>query len=300
MIRSQAFYAECKRILSQHKEFEWLQADIHSVTNTVDAHTLVCTDKGSFHAPYTFNSLFDRAQLQKKEDDISLLQHFKGWFIRTEKPVFDPNKAVFMDFRVPQTHGVTFVYVLPLSENTALVEFTLFNAFLLEPDAYDEALKQYITHYLKIGDYTIEEEEFGIIPMTDHVFPSVDGNIVYIGTAGGYTKSSSGYTFRNIQQRTTRLVAQMQKGIAPNRARTRSHWRFPKYDAILLYVLAKRKMEGKDAFRQLFEGAPPRRVLEFLDETTTFVEDIPILWSLPTWIFLKAGVRTVLGSLRGL
>jgi len=55
-----------------------------------------------------------------------------------------------------------------------------------------------LKEYLNITDYSLLEEEFGVIPMTDHVFTPVDGNIVHLGTAGGQTKPSSGYTFRFI------------------------------------------------------------------------------------------------------
>ena len=57
-----------------------------------------------------------------------------------------------MDFRVAQDHGTTFVYVMPFSANKALVEFTLFSPSLLEQDAYDEGLRDYVKDYLNITD----------------------------------------------------------------------------------------------------------------------------------------------------
>jgi lycopene beta-cyclase len=60
-----------------------------------------------------------------------LLQHFKGWVIETAKPAFDPSQAIFMDFRVSQQNGTTFIYLMPTSSTTALVEYTLFTEKVL-------------------------------------------------------------------------------------------------------------------------------------------------------------------------
>jgi lycopene beta-cyclase len=46
--------------------------------------------------------------------------------------------------------------------------------------------------------------------MTDHKFPEWEGNIIYLGTAGGKTKSSSGYTYRFIQKHVETLVTRLE------------------------------------------------------------------------------------------
>ena len=54
--------------------------------------------------------------------------------------------------------------------------------------------------FLGLDNYTIVEEEFGVIPMTNTNFPFFKDGMYYIGTAGGQTKASTGYTFRFIQK----------------------------------------------------------------------------------------------------
>ena len=52
-------------------------------------------------------------------------------------------------------------------------------------------LKNYLKDYLQLDEYDIEEEEFGIIPMTDHPLPpNVDKakRIRRIGIKGGQCK----------------------------------------------------------------------------------------------------------------
>ena len=43
----------------------------------------------------------------------TLLQHFRGWFVRTERPVFDRDRAELMDFRVPQPRRRTRLRLCP-------------------------------------------------------------------------------------------------------------------------------------------------------------------------------------------
>ena len=72
------------------------------------------------------------------------------------------------------------------------MEFTVFSKDLLQPKAYDEHLKNYLKDYLQLDEYDIEEEEFGIIPMTDHPLPpNVDKakRIRRIGIKGGQCKA---------------------------------------------------------------------------------------------------------------
>ena len=64
--------------------------------------------------------------------------------IQTSSSVFDERIATFMDFRVSQEQDTSFVYVLPLSFNHALIEYTVISKQVLRHEEYDEALKKYI------------------------------------------------------------------------------------------------------------------------------------------------------------
>jgi lycopene beta-cyclase len=247
-------------------------------------------DNRKVYADYIFNSiLFEKPVLKKGE--YYLLQHFKGWIIETEKPVFDPGQATLMDFRVSQEQGTTFVYVMPFLTTKALVEYTLFSEKLLEPTKYNEALKNYIDNFLDADVYRIVEEEFGVIPMTNHKFPAVNGRIVNIGTAGGQTKASSGYTFRFIQRHSARIVNSLIEKNNPFIAISRESGRFRFYDSTLLYILKHNKLPGDKIFTGLFKKNKPRQVLRFLDNESSLSDELKIISSLPTWPFLKAALK---------
>ena len=70
---------------------------------------------------------------------------------------------------------------------------------------YDIQLETYIKETLKIKDYKINYEEEGAIPL---FYPrkNVDKNKINIGSSGGMTRLSTGYTFLNIQEHSKYLV----------------------------------------------------------------------------------------------
>ena len=287
LIRGIDFYDHCLAVIRGNPNILFLQANVDDVfSNENESGIVVNGDK--FSCNYLFNSiLFRKPELKKNE--YWMLQHFKGWVIETEAPVFDAQTATLMDFRTAQDNGATFFYVLPFSSNRALVEYTLFSDELLPPAAYDAALKTYIGSHVPCG-YKVCEQEFGIIPMTNHRFPRTRENMVYLGTAGGQTKGSSGYTFRFIQKQTAAIVQSLQQQGHPFQL-PKPEQRFHFYDSVLLHILQKKKLSGADVFTELFKKNKASNVFRFLDNESSVVQDLKIISTLPFFPFLKAGVR---------
>ncbi len=297
MIRGKDFYQYCKQQLQNHQQVTWLEASVTDVKMNNNQAT-VYTDTEVFTANYVFNSILFPAS--KKAFDASpaykLLQHFKGWVIETPTPTFNPNQAYFMDFRVSQNMGTTFVYVLPISETKALVEYTFFNQQLLEQEQYDALLQNYLQQFWKLENYTIIETEFGIIPMTNFRFPTHQQSIIHIGTAGGFTKPSSGFTFQFIQKHSAAIVEALINNHSPVIHKSLWQQRFHWYDTTLLHVLHHQKMSGCDVFTQLFQKQKATTILRFLDNETTFTEELSILSSVPTHVFLPAAIQSLFPS----
>lgn len=280
MIRGKDFYDYCFGIIRNHPSVELREEKIESLKN--------------YDAEYIFNSvLFTEIAQMKSGQYYFLKQHFKGWIIKTGSPVFDPSKATLMDFRPSQEHGTTFTYVLPFSETEALIEYTLFTRDLLKPEEYDAALKKYINDHITQSPYKIVESEYGVIPMTNFPFKAYEGNIVNIGTAGGQTKPSSGYTFQFIQKYTQNIVDTLIATGKPFVATETSPGRFSFYDSTLLQVLDRKKIEGKKLFTDLFRHGDVQTVLKFLDNETSFREDINIMRRLPKGKFAMAAIREI-------
>lgn len=242
----------------------------------------------TFTGQWAFNSLYKPAPKNPRRH--YLLQHFKGWVIQTPRPVFDPEAATFMDFRVEQQGDVRFVYVLPFDPHTALVEYTLFSPELLPPDDYDAGLRNYLGRWLGLERYQIQETEFGIIPMTDAPFTRQQSpHVMNIGMAGGRTKASTGYTFQRIQKQSRRITDSLIQTGQP----FYPEWIFNRHaymDSVLLNVLHNHRSPGKQVFSDMFRKNPPQRVLRFLDEETSLLEDLQIMSSVDIPAFLRATV----------
>ncbi|MBL7751340.1 MAG: hypothetical protein JNN29_08145, partial [Chitinophagaceae bacterium] len=290
MIRGNDFYAYNLRILKGQSNFTILQEEVVEV----NPDGWVSTAGGNrYHAPLIFNSI-PSPRPAASDKLIWMLQHFKGWVIKTEDPLFDPAEATLMDFRVDQSRGTCFVYVMPFDKHTALVEYTLFSSELLEDEEYDLGLDTYIRQYVTAGPFTITEKEFGIIPMTNYRFPAGEGAVISIGTSGGQTKGSSGYTFQFIQKQSRLLVDQLARHYDTAKSYQpvgQPPARFRFYDSVLLDVLRHQRMPGHQVFLQLFQKNKPAQVLKFLDNESTISEEASVILSLPVGPFLKAAIH---------
>ena len=276
MLQSSAFYKRYAPIKTVSDNIYFLQATILSLKNR-GAVTEVITDQGPFSAPQVFSSLFDPKILKNQSKYPVLQQHFVGWFIQAPKGSFDPEKIVFMDFNIPQKNKTRFIYILPLSDQKALVEYTLFSKELLELKEYEAGIKAYLEQ-LNITNYTIEEKERGTIPMSCYPFQdSNSSSLLQIGTAGGWTKASTGFTFKKTQREINRLISFL-KTEQPLTAFHRKS-RFWFYDLLFLDVLEKYNEKGSELFSRMFDKNPPVRIFRFLDEKTTFLEELMVLSS---------------------
>ncbi|MER7893136.1 lycopene cyclase family protein [Micromonospora sp. NPDC094482] len=209
------------------------------------------------------------------------LQHFRGWWLAAETAVFDPDRAVLMDFRTPQpTRGVSFGYLLPVSDRYALVEYTEFSPALLTGAGYDAALAGYRDRLgLDPARLTVREVENGVIPMTDGPFVARPSpRVVRLGTAGGATRPSTGFTFSAMYRQADQVARALAAGRppVPEPAYPRRHrW----MDAVALRALDRGSVGGPEFFDRLFDRNPPERVLRFLDGTTTPAEEFAVMSS---------------------
>ena len=285
LIRGIDFYNYCFKILNNHPNVNWVQADIQNMFSD-QSGTGIVFNNNKVYAKYVFNSLMPE-KFSLKKNDYWMLQHFKGWFIKTEEDCFDPDAATLMDFDTDQTEGTAFFYALPFSTKNALIEYTLFSKDQLDDVVYEAALKNYVEKKLRIIKYIVEEKEFGIIPMTNHAFSKSNHNIINIGTAGGQTKGSSGYTFKFIQKHSKAITDSLIQYGNPFSAQTFSS-RFRFYDSVLLYILSKKQLKGSEIFMRMFQKNKPQQVLKFLDNETSPLEDLAVISTLPTLPFAKA------------
>lgn len=287
MLRGIDFYTFTQQTLATFPNIEFKQATINRVKDTPQGG-FVIADDNPYIADYVFDSTYALALNQP--ENHNLLQHFKGWIIKTQNSCFNPLQPYMMDFRVDQQGDCRFLYVLPFDERTALIEYTIFNQTLLPQAAYETALRQYIDQFFDTGTYQINETEFGVIPMSDE--PTVEKpseHIIRIGTSGGYTKPSTGYTFQRTQRYLQTLVQNLVQSGQPTRLTSPFNQQFKgMLDSVLLNVLQYHRHPADDIFTRLYERNPPSQIFKFLDEDTTLAEDLRIMNTVPLGPFTRA------------
>ncbi|MFN3265431.1 MAG: lycopene cyclase family protein [Deinococcales bacterium] len=294
MIRGIDYYNFMRQELQKRPNVEFVYGQIERLESDQTEARATVGGK-SYCAAWGFNSAF-RPTLPSGYHN--LLQHFKGYLVRTPKPLFDPNAATFMDFRIAQNNETRFVYVLPHDPHTALIEYTLFSAALLPDHEYDRDLQGYIQHFLGLGEYTILETEFGIIPMTDAPFaPLHSPRVVNLGIAGGSAKASTGYAFKRLLHHARSIARSLEQYGTPIRAAPffdRHAWQ----DSIMLRVLHEKRQGGAEFFSQLFAKNDATTVLKFLDEATSPLEELKLMASVDIPIFTRAALEVMFYNAR--
>ncbi|PKA98503.1 lycopene beta-cyclase [Flavobacteriaceae bacterium MAR_2009_75] len=252
-----------------------------------DAQVSLKTTTNTYTAATVFNSIFSYAAANSQSTYPVIQQHFVGWKIKADRPVFDVDTVTYMDFSVPQKGNTRFMYVLPQSKNEALVEYTLFSKDLLDKEVYEEALHTYITTKLNCPNYEITDREQGSIPMTCYDFAQHNTKrILNIGTAGGWAKPSTGYTFMSTAKKIPVLIDHLKADKPLNSLNFKN--RFWYYDLLLLDVLSQNNEMGHHVFESLFNKKTPQSILKFLDEESTFLEELSVIWGCPKWLFIKS------------
>lgn len=294
MIRGLDFYRFVHAALENRVQVTQLTGTVEDLQET-GAGVIAHTSAGQFAARYAFDSRPPTMERNLAKHRY-LSQHFLGWEVETDHDVFDPATVEFMDFRGPQYQEARFVYVLPFSPRKALVEYTLFSAELLPTAEYEAALRDYLHHTLGVHEFKIEAVEAGAIPMTDHPLPpQASAHIINLGTRAGRAKPSTGYAFRRIQAHTQRLVNSLATTGAPPADLTGDQRQFLWFDTLLLDIMQRRGESTRDIFAKLFQNNPLERILAFLDERTSWLDNLRVMNSVPPWPFLRSIVHVLRG-----
>ncbi len=229
---------------------------------------------------FIFNSVPDI-----KKSHLNLWQHFCGVEIETKNDYFDEDIFNLMDFDCEQRESVHFFYTLPYKKNKALVETTWLSKMNDNSQKdYDQQIKEYIEKHLKIKDYEISYKEQGAIPL---FYPSqgIEKNNIRIGTAGGMTRLSTGYTFLNIQEHSKFIRENIENISTTNKFEISKKYQF--LDDIFLRVLNKHPEKMSYIFFNMFKTSP-KTVIKFLSNKSNYLEDISIILKMPKLTFIKA------------
>jgi lycopene beta-cyclase len=283
-ISADAFYRTALRALTAAPNVTLrlgVKAQVISAANT---QVTIETEQGRIHAGCAFDS-------RPPAPRDGLLQHFAGWRLQTAAPVFSPATVTLMDFDVPQSDGIHFFYVLPYSPCEALVEATFITRGLLPAAHYQAAIRRYLTQRYRIREYTVLDQEQGVIPMSA-VAPRLHPapRMYRIGTAGGLVKASSGYGFLPIQRWTARWVERLAGDPLPEPPLPRpraARW----LDRVFLSYLGRFPERAPAVFQRLFERVEAESLARFLSDAGTPRDYAAVIGAMPALPFARETLR---------
>lgn len=288
MLKSLDFYNYAKTEIEKASQIDWIQDKVEKITendNTVQVH-----GQKTYLAQHIFDSRLP--QNYTPQQSINILQHFKGWFIETDKDVFTPGKFCMMDYSISDKTKTCFTYILPFTKNKGLVEFTYFSKELVEDEVYISYIKRYLKEKLKVEDFHIYEKEQGVIPMTSYPFYRQNSAyITKIGTAGGWVKASTGYSFKNSERYAKKIVQNIKSGQHPHHQLYK--WRFKHYDKLFLDVLYNYNHYGEKLFYKMYKRNNIYNIFKFLDDESTLWQELRMIFSMTSHHFIKALVKHI-------
>ena len=220
-----------------------------------------------------------------KKDHLNLWQHFCGVEIETKNDFFDDKIFNLMDFDCNQRESVHFFYTLPYSKTIALVETTWLSKMNDDSQKdYDNQIKDYLENHLNLKNYKITYKEEGAIPLFYPTYEQTK-NQINIGTAGGMTRLSTGYTFLNIQEHSRYICKNIENILKTKKFEISKKYQF--LDDIFLRVLDENPKMMPDIFFKMFKSSP-KTVIKFLSNKSNILEDLSIILKMPKWTFIKA------------
>ena len=287
------FYAEVHLQLKVFTQLTFVNETIINITN-FNKEVLITTSQNTYKATTAFNSIFngDIIKKIKAEKTPFLWQHFIGFFVETPTHSFNTDVATWMDFGVHQQDNMSFMYILPFAPNKALIEYTVFSTNLLPNHVYQNENHAYLAK-LNITNYNIYHTEQYAIPMTSHKFIRQYKNIINIGSLGGATRASTGFTFTGIQKQAKHIAHQLAQNKKPQYKYSFNELKHLKFDATLLYILLTKKQTGEQIFGKLFAKIKLQLLLKFLDGETTTKETLSIMKGTSFNVYIPAFLKAL-------
>lgn len=298
-IRSSDFYRYAKEKLKASGRFTFLMDSVDSAVDSEGVVRLSTRGGQSIEAGLVFDSRIDPAFYDEQPGYSKVWQHFLGWEVEADRDLFDPDSFTLMDFRLRYKDTCSFMYILPEDRRRALVEFTFFSPDLVERSVYHQMLEEYLVKYFPDVVFRKTGEEFGIIPMSDYPFHKHGSQrIIKIGTAGSWAKPATGYSFRNTERCVDKMISNLKSDAHPADGLISRKHRI--YDTLFLDLLHHHNETGPALFARMYSKNPIPRIFRFLDDQSTFVEDLRIMWTFDAAPFMRVIGKKILQSIKGL
>jgi lycopene beta-cyclase len=282
-VNSEKFYDKILKDVADNKNIKFfLDHGVDEISEEDDKITIK-----SKNETYKANLVFDSSLRNYNTNDAKIYQHFYGCEVNFKESVNLSKNPTLMDFNCNQGNWTHFFYTLPLGDNKIFIETTwISDQQNFTKEQYISEINEYIQKNLNYKkEYTFGYSEMGSIPMFHFQGKSKYKKVIKIGTAANLTRKSTGYTFLNIQKFTKELVQKLIKNQIITNAQIKSKYNF--LDRIFIKVLLEEKGNMHNIFLRLFKKNNTKDIVNFLSNSSNFIQDIKIILSMPKLIFIK-------------
>ncbi len=247
------------------------------------------TNRGHRHSKVLVEA---RGTFAERGDRRGLLQHFVGQYLHLSEPILDPGVATLMDFDVDQSRGIHFIYMLPLTHDSAYVADTYFGHAAMEREVYRSNIRAWLRERYGVTRCDTDGEEFGAIPMSCGYSRRRLGRGGFaVGGAGGAIKASSGYAFCAIQRQIGNWLNDIRRNqcwCVPPPPRARGlEW----LDRIFLSYMYQHPGRMPAVFTRLFETCEPDALVRFLSDRPTAADVAQVIRAAPPLGMTLAALR---------
>lgn len=241
---------------------------IHGEVASLSAEQTTLTNGDTLTSPCIFDA---RGPIPSPHMEIAF-QKFLGREVRFAQP-HGLTEPIIMDATVPQTDGYRFVYVLPFTEDTALIEDTYYaDGHALSEDE----LRAEIDAYAARQGWQIAEalrDERGVLPITlsgdvDAYWASLPSNIAPLGLRAGLFHPVTGYSVSEAARLADKIAEAAPKTTKEARAMIETHakarWANHGFYRLLNRMLFKAaEPEARYIVLERFYGLPESLIQRF-------------------------------------
>ncbi|MBC7518454.1 MAG: hypothetical protein H7248_06150 [Microbacteriaceae bacterium] len=216
-----------------------------------------------------------------------LYQSFAGVEIQSESPLpFETDEVGLMQSMTADAAGLGFVYTLPLTSHTALIEWTRFAAVAAPRSQLLSELDGVLAG-LGLQEARVLRHEGGVLGMgLPRERSAITPGVVRAGTGGGALRAASGYGFLRMQRWAEHCAVRLLAG-----ASAVGHPAEPPLrrgmDRLFLQAVRTHPERTADYFMALARGVAPARLVRFLNDGATLGDYANLIVALPTAPFIR-------------
>ncbi len=259
-----------------------------------DGEVAVATSAGELAATRVFDALATGGPTWPTVAPVPgpgvLCQRFLGQFVETDEPAFDPTCVRLMDFDVTPNGELHFMYLLPFSATSALVEDTTIGLVGTPDDDRRAEIGRYLRERHGLAAWRVVREEASAIPMLGVASARRQSSrLIPVGTAAGAVRPSSGYAFVRTQRQVAALADRVVAGRtgAPRIGRRRDAF----LDRVFLEVLQEDPAGFSPNFLRLGRHLAGDRLARFMMDAANPLDHFLLIAALPKPPFLLGAAR---------